>query len=62
MSLDELSEQVKEGLEPIKKKGEDQFEELSDIANETTLLLDVWDGQTEEGVQLLHQIKDEHVR
>lgn len=62
MSLDELSDMVKEGLEPVIEQADDHFEDLLDVVNETTALLNVWDGETEEGVQLLHHLKEEHVR
>ena len=60
MSLDEVSKYAEEDLEPVKKKVENQYEELSGLAEEATLILNCWDADTEQGLQLLHQIKDQN--
>lgn len=60
MSLDEVSKYAEEDLEPVKKKVENQYEELSGLAEEATLILNGWDADTDQGLQLLHQIKDQN--
>ena len=62
MSLDELSELVKDSVEPLKQKAEQRLDELSVLMKETTQTLNHWDTETDETVTLIHSTRDEHVR
>ena len=61
MSLDELSELVKDSVEPLKQKAEQRLDELSVLMKETTQTLNHWDTETDETVKLIHSTRDEHV-
>ena len=61
MSLDELSELVKDSVEPLKQKAEQRLDELSVLMKETTQTLNHWDTETDETVTLIHNTRDEHV-
>ena len=62
MSLEELSELVKDSVEPLKQKAEQRLDELSVLMRETTQTLNHWDTETNETVKLIHNTRDEHVR
>ena len=61
MSLDELSELVKDSVEPLKQKAEQRLDELSVLMKETTQTLNHWDTETDETITLIHSTRDEHV-
>ena len=61
MSLDELSELVKDSVEPLKQKAEQRLDELSVLMKETTQTLNHWDAETDEMITLIHNTRDEHV-
>ena len=61
MSLDELSELVKDSVEPLKQKAEQRLNELSVLMKETTQTLNHWDTETDETVTLIHHTRDGHV-
>ena len=62
MSLEELSELVKDSVEPLKEKAEQRLNELSVLLKETTSILNSWDVETDQTVTLIHKTRDEHVR
>ena len=62
MSLEELSELVKDSVEPLKEKAEQRLDELSVLLKETTSILNSWDVETDQTVTLIHKTRDEHVR
>ena len=61
MSLEELSELVKDSVEPLKQKAEQRLDELSVLMKETTQTLNQWDTETDETITLIHNTRDEHV-
>ena len=61
MSLEELSELVKDSVEPLKEKAEQRLDELSVLLKETTSTLNSWDVEMDETVTLIHKTRDEHV-
>ena len=61
MSLEELSELVKDSVEPLKEKAEQRLDELSVLLKETTSTLNSWDAETDETVISIHKTRDEHV-
>ena len=61
MSLEELSELVKDSVEPLKEKAEQRLNELSVLLKETTSTLNSWDVETDETVTMIHKTRDEHV-
>ena len=61
MSLDELSELVKDSVVPLKQKAEQRLDELSVLMKETTQTLNHWDTETDETVAFIHNTRDEHV-
>ena len=61
MSLEELSELVKDSVEPLKHKAEQRLDELSVLMKETAQTLNNWDTETDETVTLIHNTRDEHV-
>ena len=61
MSLDELSELVKDSVEPLKQKAEQRLDELSVLMKETTQTLNHRDTETDATVTLIHNTRDEHV-
>ena len=61
MSLEELSELVKDSVEPLKQRVEQRLDELSVLMKETTSILNSWDVETDETVTLIHKTRDEHV-
>ena len=61
MSLEELSELVKDSVESLKEQAEQRLDELSVLLKETTSTLNSWDVETDETVTLIHKTRDEHV-
>ena len=61
MSLEELSELVKDSVEPLKEQAEQRLDELSVLLKQTTSTLNCWDAETDETVILIHKTRDEHV-
>ena len=61
MSLEELSELVKDSVEPLKAKAEQRLNELSVLLKETTSTLNSWDVETDETVTLIHKTREDHV-
>ena len=62
MSLEELSELVKDSVEPLKAKAEHRLNKLSVLLKETTSTLNSWDVETDGTVTMIHKARDEHVR
>ena len=61
MSLEELSELVKDSVEPLKELAEQRLNELSVLLKETTSTLNSWDVETDETVTLIHKTREDHV-
>ena len=61
MSLDELSELVKDSVEPLKEKAEQRLNGLSVLLKETTSTLNSWEVETDETVTLIHKTREDHV-
>lgn len=61
MSLDELSDLVKDSVEPLKERAEERLDELAVLMKTTTQTLGHWDIETDETVTLIHNTRDDHV-
>ena len=61
MSLDELSDLVKDSVEPLKQDVEKRLDELAVLMKKTTQTLSHWDIETDETITLIHNTRDEHV-
>ena len=61
VSVEEVAEEVKTAIEPLKTKVEDKFDEIAALVKEVTILASQWDTDTQFGVRLIDEGEQEQV-
>ena len=59
--MEEVAEEVKTSMEPLKIKVEDKFDEIAAVVKEVTILASHWDIDTQFGVRLIDEAEQKQV-
>ena len=61
MPLHALVNDLKSILEPLRKEAKDKDSRVSELVKSTSVILSVWDSETEEMITNLHKTRDQQV-
>ena len=61
MPLNALVTDLKSILDPLRKEAKDKNSRVSELVKSTSVILSVWDSETEEMITNLHKTRDEQV-